>query len=131
MDRGVQFAVKMMKKLNNMLGIDIKLSTAYHPQTDGQAKRMNQDLEQYLRIFIDHKQEQWLNWLATAEFAYNNKVQLSIRVLLFKTNNRWDLYIGFKMRKKGKFEKAVEFVARIKEVHKKAETALRKSQEEI
>ena len=131
MDRGVQFAVEMMKKLNNMLGIDIKLLMVYHPQTDGQTKRMNQDLEQYLRMFINHRQEQWPNWLAIAEFAYNNKVQLSIRVLLFKANNRWDPYIGFKMRKKGKFEKAEEFVARIKKVHKKAETALRKSQEEM
>jgi len=41
-----------------MLGIDTKLSTAYHPQTDGQMERMNQELEQYLRMFIDHRQEQ-------------------------------------------------------------------------
>jgi len=41
-----------------MLGIDTKLSAAYYPQTDGQTERMNQDLEQYLRMFIDHQQEQ-------------------------------------------------------------------------
>jgi len=44
----------MMKELNQMLGIDTKLSMAYHPQTDGQTERMNQDLEQYLRMFIDN-----------------------------------------------------------------------------
>jgi len=44
----------MMKELNRMLGIDTKLSMAYHPQTDGQTERMNQDLEQYLRMFIDN-----------------------------------------------------------------------------
>jgi len=49
----------MMKELNQMLGIDTKLSTAYYPQTDSQTKRMTQDLEQYLRMFIDHRQEQW------------------------------------------------------------------------
>ena len=54
MDRGVQFAAGMMKELNQMLGIDTKLLMAYHPQTDGQTERMNQDLEQYLRMFIDH-----------------------------------------------------------------------------
>jgi len=43
-------------------------------QTDGQTERMNQELEQYLRMFIDHCQEQWPEWLGTAEFAYNNKV---------------------------------------------------------
>jgi len=57
LDRGVQFAVGMMKKLNNLLGIQTKLSMAYHPQTDGQTERINQELEQYLRVFIDHRQE--------------------------------------------------------------------------
>jgi len=57
-DRGVQFAVGIMKKLNSLLGIQTKLSTAYHPQTDRQTERINQELEQYLRVFIDHRQEQ-------------------------------------------------------------------------
>jgi len=57
-DRGVQFVAGMMKELNNLLGIQTKLSTAYHPQTDGQTERINQELEQYLRVFIDHRQEQ-------------------------------------------------------------------------
>jgi len=56
-DRGVQFAAGMMKELNNLLGIQTKLSTAYHPQTDGQTERINQELEQYLRVFINHRQE--------------------------------------------------------------------------
>ena len=59
-DRGPQFAAKMMKELNKMLGIETKLSMSYHPQTDGQTKRMNQKLEQYLRFFIDHRQKDWL-----------------------------------------------------------------------
>jgi len=53
-DRGPQFAAGIMKELNCMLGIEMKLSTAFHPQTDGQTERMNQELEQYLRMFIDH-----------------------------------------------------------------------------
>jgi len=87
MDRGAQFTAGMMKELNQMLGIDTKLSTAYHPQRDSQTERMNQDSEQYLRMFIDHRQEQWPNWLATAEFAYNNKVQTSTKVSPFRANN--------------------------------------------
>jgi len=58
LDRGVQFVVGMMKKVNDLLGIQTKLSTAYHPQMDGQTERINQELEQYLRVFIDHRQEQ-------------------------------------------------------------------------
>jgi len=42
----------IMKELNNLLGIQTKLLTAYHPQTDGQTERINQKLEQYLRVFI-------------------------------------------------------------------------------
>ena len=63
-----------MRELNQMLGINTKLSIVYHPQTDSQTERMNQELEQYLRMFIDHHQEQWPDWLATAEWVYNNKV---------------------------------------------------------
>jgi len=57
-----------------MLEIDTKLLIAYYLQTDGQMERMNQELKQYLRMFIDHRQEQWPDWLVIAEFAYNNKV---------------------------------------------------------
>jgi len=49
----------MIKELNNLLGIQTELSMAYYPQTDRQMERINQELEQYLRVFIDHRQEQW------------------------------------------------------------------------
>ena len=54
-DRGVQFAAGIIKELNNLLGIQTKLSTTYYPQTDGQMERINQELEQYLRVFIDYR----------------------------------------------------------------------------
>ena len=92
---------------------------------------MNQDLEQYLRMFIDHQQKQWPDWLVIAEFAYNNKVQTSTKVLLFRANNGQDPHMEFELRKKGKFEKVKEFVMRMKEVHEEAEAALKKSQEEM
>ena len=53
-DRGPQFMAGLMKKLNQILGIKSKMSTAFYPQTDGQMERVNQELEQYLRMFIDH-----------------------------------------------------------------------------
>jgi len=56
-DRGVQFVAGIMRELNNLLGIQMKLLTAYHPQTDRQMERINQKLEQYLRVFIDHREE--------------------------------------------------------------------------
>jgi len=55
-DRGLQFAVGLTKELNKMLGIETKLSMAYHPETDRQMERTNQELEQYLRMYINHRQ---------------------------------------------------------------------------
>jgi len=78
----------IMQELNRMLGIESKLLTVFHPQTDGQMERVNQELEQYLRMFIDHKQEQWPEWLGTAEFAYNNKAYSSTWMSPFKINYR-------------------------------------------
>ena len=49
-DRGPQFAVELTKELNRMLGIEIRLSMAFHSQTDEQTKQMNQELEQYLML---------------------------------------------------------------------------------
>jgi len=66
-----------MQELNKMLGIKSKLLMVFHSQTDGQTERVDQELEQYLRMFISYRQEQWPEWLGTAEFAYNNKAHLS------------------------------------------------------
>ena len=70
LDRGPQFMAGLMRELNRMLGIESKLLMAFHPQTDGQTERVNQKLEQYLRMFINHRQEQWPEWLGIAKFAY-------------------------------------------------------------
>jgi len=59
LDRGAQFVANLMKELNQILRIKTKLLMAFHPQTDGQMEQTNQELEQYLRMFINHRQEQW------------------------------------------------------------------------
>jgi len=53
-DMGPQFAAELTKELNKILGIETRLSIAFHPQTDRQTEQMNQELEQYLRFFIEH-----------------------------------------------------------------------------
>jgi len=60
---------------------------------------MNQELEQYLRFFVDHRQKDWLEWLASAEFAVNNKVQIAMKVSPFMTNYGRELRIGSNIRK--------------------------------
>jgi len=130
-DRGPQFTAGLMRELNEMLGIKSKLSTAFHPQTDRQTERINQELGQYLRMFIDHRQEQWPEWLGTAELAYNNKAHLSTRTSPFKANYRQDPRMGFEGRKKGKYARAEKFVEKMKEIQEEAKAALRKAQEDM
>ena len=101
-DRGPQFAAELTKELNRMLGIKMKLSMTFHPQTDGQTERMNQELEQYLRFFIEHRQKDWPEWLAAAEFAINNKVHMATKVSPFMANYGKEMRMGGDIRKREK-----------------------------
>ena len=61
-----------MQGLSKTLGIKVAVSTAYHPQTDGQTERINQEVEQFLHLFVDQRQDDWYDWISIAEFAYND-----------------------------------------------------------
>lgn len=77
-DRGPQFKSHFWKELWKLLGSKVNLSTAYHPQTDGQSERVNQTLEQYIRCFTSYNQDDWSELLPMAELAYNNSYNESI-----------------------------------------------------
>ena len=98
---------------------------------DGQTECMNQELEQYLWFFVDHRQKDWPEWLALAEFAVNNKVYSMTKMSLFIANYGRELRMEADIRKKGKVEKAMEFVERLKKIQEEAEAALKKAQEEM
>ena len=85
-------------------------------------------VEQYLRFFVDHRQKDWPDWLAFAEFAINNKVHSATKISPFMVNYKRELRMEVDIRKKEKVEKATEFVKKIKKVHKEAEAALKKIQ---
>ena len=80
---------------------------------------------------MDHKQKDWPEWLALAEFVVNNKVYTATKVLPFMANYGRELRIGGNIRKKGKIEKAMEFVEKIKKVYEEAGAALKKAQEDM
>jgi len=82
-------------------------------------------------MFIDYRQEQWPEWLGTAEFTYNNKVHSSTRMSPFKANYGQDLRIGFEERKKEKYEGAERFVIKMKEIQEEMKAVLEKAQEEM
>jgi len=79
-----------------------------------------------LRFFVDHRQKDWPEWLASAELAVNNKCHSAMKVSPFIANYGRELRMGGDIRKRGKVEKATEFVGRIKKVHEEAGAALKK-----
>jgi hypothetical protein len=68
-----------MKELYSLLSIQGVPSTAWHPQTDGQTKRANQEVEQYLRLFTNYHQDDWLDWIDIAEFTLNDRIHSAIK----------------------------------------------------
>jgi hypothetical protein len=76
-DRGPQFISRFWSTFCKTLKIRTNLSTAFHPQTDGQSERVNQVLEQYLRNFLNYNQDNWTDLLPLAEFSYNNTIHTS------------------------------------------------------
>uniref|UniRef100_A0A803TTM2 Gypsy retrotransposon integrase-like protein 1 n=1 Tax=Anolis carolinensis TaxID=28377 RepID=A0A803TTM2_ANOCA len=85
-DRGSQFTSRFWKALQKLLGIDSRLSSAHHPQTDGQTECTNATLEQYLRCYVNYQQDNWASLLPLSEFAYNNGVQASTKETPFFAN---------------------------------------------
>jgi len=73
-DRGPQFVARFTKELYRLLGIKLASSTAWYPQTDRQTERVNQELDQYLRLFVNERQDDWYDLLPMAEFQHNNHV---------------------------------------------------------
>ena len=92
---------------------------------------MNQELQQYLQFFVDHKQKDWPEWLVTAKFTVNNKTNSVTKMSLFIANYSRELRMGVDIRRKGKIEKMMEFVKKMKKVQEEAGAALRKVQEEM
>jgi len=85
-NRGPQFASKFMGEFTKALGTKRQLSMAYHPQTDGQTERINQEIGTFLRHYVNYQQGDWTNWLAAAEFQYNNKKHAVMGKTSFELN---------------------------------------------
>ena len=75
--------LNFMWGLSETLKIKVTALPAYHPQTDGQTEHINQEVEQFLRLFVNQRQDDWYDWISIAEFAYNNQVHASTQASLF------------------------------------------------
>ena len=92
-----------MKELNKLLGIQTKLFTAYHPQTDGQTEQMNQEIEQYFRLFVSHRQDDWPEWIAIVEFSYNDKIHTTMQMSPFFVNYKYHPRMWVNVHNDGNF----------------------------
>ena len=85
-DRGPQFASKFIEEFTKVLGTKRQLSMAYHPQTDGQTERINQEIGMFLWHYVNYQQNNWADWLAVVKFQYNDKKHVVTGRTPFKLN---------------------------------------------
>ena len=91
-DRGPQFTSAFAAELAHILGYNLKLSTAYHPQTDGETEQVNQEAETYLRMFCQGQPNKWSELIPMAEFVHNLATHSSTQKSLFT------LILGYELR---------------------------------
>ena len=94
-DQGTQFASRFWRALCDRLGIKIKLSMSFHPQTDGQTERFNAVMEEYLRHYVNYHQDDWVTWLPLCEFAANNATSETTGESPFFANSGRDPRMNF------------------------------------
>lgn len=85
-DRDSRFTAHLWKDFLKLVGVKTRMSTAFHPQTDGQTEIINQLLEMYLRAFVNYEMANWVDLLPMAEFAYNNAKTSTIGMTPFYAN---------------------------------------------
>ncbi|EKM48439.1 uncharacterized protein PHACADRAFT_58702, partial [Phanerochaete carnosa HHB-10118-sp] len=128
-DRGTEFKNQFISELYRSLGIEANPSTAYHPQTDGQTERINREIEQYLRLFINYRQADWAEWLPLATFLYNNKVHSSTGYTPFFVNKGYHPYEGIQPVREGLSKNVQQFVDRMDRVREDTSAAISLAQE--
>jgi len=131
-DRGSQFVALFTKELYRLLGIQISSSTAWHLQTDGQMERVNQELDQFLRLFVNERQDDWYDLLPIAEFQHNNHVHSVTQQPPFLLDTGRIPRMGFEPRQDpSSLETVNEFTKRMESATEEAKSTICKAQEDM
>ena len=125
-DRGSVFTSAFWSSLCYHARIRRRLSTAFHPQTDGLTERQNQVLETYLRTFADAEQAGWANMLPMAEFAYNNATHSSTGASPYYLMYGYHPEIHYEVEDDPTGEKVPSAKDRVKHLHEVRETLIRR-----
>jgi predicted aspartyl protease len=135
-DRGPQFVGLMWKRVCELMKIQRRLSTAFHPETDGSTERMNQVVEEYLRCFTTYFQENWSFLLPSAMIAINNRTASSIGMSPFFATHGYTIdpiQIDEPLRtnpgSRSPIEKGEAFVAKLNEASDIAQACIAIAQE--
>lgn len=130
-DRGPQFVSDFTRVLYRRLGISMMASTAFHPQTDGQTERLNQEIEQFLRLFCSERQDDWADLLPIAEFAINNRISAATQQTPFFLSHGEHPRMGFEPIRPGKVEAADKFAERMESALDEARAAMQKATDDM
>jgi len=116
-DRGSEFVSRFFKALLLALDIRLHFTSGYHPEADGQTERTNQTLEQYLRIYCNYQQSDWVQLLPLAEFTYNNTTSLTTEFSPFFANKGYHPHLDVHPDRAILSDVAHQYSANLKEVH--------------
>jgi hypothetical protein len=139
-DRGSQFVSAFWRELSAALGTALKSSSGHHPQTNGQTERINAEMKQFLRLYVNWAQDDWVDWLPLAEFAGNNAISETTGVTPFYANYGFHPRMGietatlacppgYSEEQKKEFFKARELAVRFKTVWDRVIAFSKQSQE--
>jgi hypothetical protein len=125
-DRDKWLTSKFWTSLVGQLGIKQKMSTAYHPQTDGQTERLNQTLEQYLRCYVNYRQNNWVELLPIAQYAYNSAVTESTKMSPYMANYGFEPQVFYEPMPAKQMNQTAKFrITQMKEIQRQLTQDLR------
>ena len=128
-DRGSVFVSNFWKELTTRLGTELKMSTAYHPQTDGLTERTNQSLETYLRAYASYQQDDWVDYLPLAEFAFNNHTNSSTNQSPFFANYGFHPTFEPQITDRSTVPAAADLASRLERLHDELRAELKAAQD--
>src|SRR6266540_1607657 len=127
-DRGSEFISHFFRSLSMALGMKLHFTSGYHPEGDGQTKRVNQTLKQYLCTYCNYQQDNWSKLLPLAEFAYNNAPSETTSVSPFFTNKGYHLNLAIQPKRDLASNRAREYAINLGELHEYLKTKMAEAQ---
>jgi len=107
----------------------LHFTSGYHPKGDGQTKRTNQTLEQYLHVYCNYQQDDWSELLPLVEFAYNNAPSATTGVSLFLTNKGYHPNITVHPERNIASSRACNFAVDLNELQSTLKTEISAAQQ--